>query len=191
MPATAFSALSKALILLVVVVGSCGRLSETDKQAVKDALADSLAYLSESWDVNVSLIEEGLRKVEIRAPYGTSKETNTGIIMSLSGPVTILVRDSLGNMEVEIRADSARYITREGQFIFDGNVFASTHDNRRLTAETLTWFQKTGDITSSGFVRIVTPTDSIQGYGLVGRADLSEYVLENLSGSIQIQEKRP
>jgi len=187
MPATAFSALTKALLVLVLVSGSCGRLSDSDKKAVKDALNDSLAYLSESWDINVSLIEEGLRKVEIRAPYGTSKETANGVIMSLSGPVNILVRDSLGNMEVEIRADSARYMTREGQFTFDGNVFAFTHDNRRLTAETLTWFQKTGDITSSGFVRIVTPTDSIQGYGLIGRADLSEYVLENLSGSVQIE----
>jgi LPS export ABC transporter protein LptC len=186
MPATAFSALSKALLVLAVVIGSCGRLSDADKQAVKDALSDSLAYLSESWDIDVNLIEGGLRKVRIRAPYGTSQETANGIVMSLSGPVNILVRDSLGNMEVEIRSDSARYITRDGQFIFDGNVFAFTHDNRRLTAETLTWFQKTGDITSSGFVRIVTPTDSIQGYGLVGRADLSEYVLENLSGSIQI-----
>jgi hypothetical protein len=36
-------------------------------------------------------------------------------------------------------------------------------------------------------VRIVTPTDSIQGYVLIGRADLSEYVLENLSGSVQIE----
>lgn len=189
MPATAFSALTKAFVVLALVIGACGRLSETDTQAVKDALTDSLEYLSESWDVNVSLIEEGLRKVEIRAPYGTSRETASGIIMSLSGPVTILVRDSLGAMEVDIRADSARYVTRDGHFTFEGNVFAFTHDNRRLTAETLTWYQKTGDITSSGFVRIVTPTDSIQGYGLVGKADLSEYVLENLSGSIQIQDK--
>lgn len=187
MPATAFSALTRALIVLVWVVGSCGRLSDSDKQAVKDALTDSLTYLSESWDIHVSLIEEGLRKVEIRAPYGTSQETSNGMIMSLRGPVSILVRDSLGNMEVEIRSDSARYATRDGQFTFDGNVFAFTHDNRRLSAETLTWFQKTGDITSVGFVRIVTPTDSIEGYGLVGKADLSEYVLENLSGSIQIK----
>ncbi len=191
MPATAFSALSRALLVLIVVIGACGKLSDTDKQAVKEALTDSLAYLSESWDIDVSLIEDGLRKVEIKAPYGTSRETKSGIIMTLTGPVHILVRDSLGNMEVEIFSDAARYLTRDGQFTFDGNVFARTHDKRRLTAETLTWYQKTGDITSAGFVKIVTPTDSIQGYGLVGRADLSEYVLENLSGSIQLGRKDP
>jgi LPS export ABC transporter protein LptC len=189
MPATAFSALSRALVAIVLVIGACGRLSDTDKQSVKNALSDSLTYQSESWDVNVSLIEDGLRKVEIRSPYGTSRETSAGIIMSLRGPVNIFVRDSLGKMEVEIRADSARFAMREGQFSFFGNVFAYTHDKRRLNADVLTWYQKTGDITSSGFVRIVTPTDSIQGYGLVGKADLSEYVLENLSGSIQIQDK--
>jgi LPS export ABC transporter protein LptC len=169
----------------ICLLAACG-LSERDTAAVKDALADSLAYVSESRDIHVSIIEEGLRKVEIRAPYGTSREQPGGTEMRLSGPVSVIVRDTAGVLEVTLRADSAVYRTRDGEFHFEGNVFAQTATGRRLTAARLTWFQRTGDIASSGFVRIVTPTDSIEGRGLTGRADLSQYVLLDLSGTISL-----
>lgn len=175
----------------VVVAAACGGLSDRDKAAVNDALADSLTYVSESRDIAVSIIEEGLRKVDITAPYGTSKETQDGTEMFLSGPVTILVRDTTGAMQVSLRADSAVYKTREGEFEFIGNVFARTATSRRLTATRLTWHQRTGDISSSGFVRIVTPTDSIEGRGLTGKADLSRYTLHDLSGTIALDNDDP
>lgn len=175
-------------LLLLLLVSACGNLSESDQQAVKEALSDSLAYISESWDINVSIIEHGLRKVDITAPYGTSKESDSGTEMTLTGPVNVTVRDTSGAMEVEIRSDAARYSTREGQFIFDGNVRARTFNNKRLTAEYLVWYQKTGDISSPGFVRIVTPTDSIEGRGLLGKADLSVYELLDLSGTIELEK---
>lgn len=108
--------------------------------------------------------------------------------MTLTGPVNVTVRDTSGVIEVEIRSDAARYSTREGEFIFDGNVRAKTIDNKRLTAEYLVWYQKSGDISSPGFVRIVTPTDSIEGRGLMGKADLSVYELSDLSGSIELEK---
>jgi LPS export ABC transporter protein LptC len=170
---------------VVCLMAACG-LSERDAAAVKDALADSLAYVSESRDIQVSIIEEGMRKVEIAAPYGTSLEQPGGTEMRLAGPVDIIVRDTAGVVEVTLRADSAVYKTREGEFHFEGNVSARTATGRRLTATRLTWFQRTGDIASTGFVRIVTPTDSIEGRGLTGRADLSQYVLLDLSGTISL-----
>ena len=169
----------------VCLMAACG-LSERDSSAVKDALADSMAYVSESREIHVSIIEEGLSKVEIRAPYGTSHEQSGGTEMHLSGPVNIIVRDTAGVIELTLRADSAVYKTREGEFHFEGNVFAVTASKRRLTAARLTWYQRTGDIASTGFVRIVTPTDSIEGRGLTGRADLSRYILQDLSGTIEL-----
>lgn len=192
MPETASLARIETLVgaAAVCLMAACG-LSERDSAAVQDALADSLAYVSESRDIHVSIIEEGLRKVEIRAPYGTSEEQTGGTEMRLAGPVDIIVRDTSGVVEVTLRADSAVYKTREGEFHFEGNVSAHTATGRRLTATRLTWFQRTGDIASTGFVRIVTPTDSIEGRGLTGRADLSQYVLLDLSGTISLDSDDP
>ncbi len=178
------------LLLLLGLLAGCGDLSERQTRAVAEALADTSIYLSESWQVHLFLIEEGRRKVEIQAPYGTHLERPDGSEMNMRGPVVILVRDSLGHEETAIQADHARYRPRDGVFHLTGNVYGATADGKRIWAEELQWFQKTGDISSPGFVRIVTPTDSIQGRGLTGKSDLSEYVIHDVSGTITLESDR-
>jgi len=64
-----------------------------------------------------------------------------------------------------------------------GNVFLTAEGNRKLqTQDTLVWDQQKDRISSNDFLIIVTPEDSISGYGLDGNTQLTEYEFKKISG---------
>ncbi len=192
MPVTEFSAQPSrtrlSLVCLTVILSvACSEVSDQDRAAINSALSDSTSYESETWGVTMELIEDGQRFVHITSPYAVSNEQGQNSSTVLYGPVYIEVRDELGQPETYVSAGRAVYLNKRSEFYLDGGVSVQTVDQKTLRTESLTWFQFSRSILAEGAVTIITPSDSIVGFGLKGDDRLIIYTLDSVSGTFTIK----
>lgn len=85
-------------------------------------------------------------------------------------------------------ARSGRAIYREssGEFELFDDVRVDTKQDRHLRSDYLKWSDDDNRIQSPEFVTIITPADSISGYGFEGAMDLSEYTITRPRGRVLI-----
>lgn len=168
---------------MVAGLSSCGDLSEEESEQVDEALRDSLTSTTESWNIDMEVIEEGSKKVRLWGSYaatytGDRNETR------IKGPVTIHVFDSTGAVDTEVFSDRATYLSEDAVFELYGNVRVNTADNRQLESEYLEWQQSDNSIQTPKFVIVKTPTDSIAGTGFEGDTDLIDYTIKEPKGRV-------
>ena len=175
------------IICIILLMSTCMPISEYDRDAITQAMADSTIYGTETWGVRMEIMEDGLRLVQIVSPFASTIETHNGTETTLSGPVTIEVRDSSGVAETMVNTDKAIYSARQGLFVLKGNVIVSTAGERVLRTEELTWNQHERTIKTDRFVTITTAQDSIAGHGLRGDDRLETYVIERVTGTFTLE----
>lgn len=91
-----------------------------------------------------------------------------------------------GDLVGELHADSARIDERTGTMAAFGHVVARSYpEGRRLETTALFWEQRRQEFFSSAPVRIVTPTEVIEGTGFQASQDLQHYRVENVRGRRQ------
>jgi len=190
MPVTAIlephNTLAALLVSLLLVAGlsSCGELSQKQSKQVNKALQDSLTSSTETWGVDMEIIEEGLKKIRLQgssaATFTDKKENETRI----KGPVKIQVFDSAGAVKTHVFSNRAVYRADKAIFEFYGDVRVNTADNRHLESEYLKWAQDDNKISTPKFVIITTPTDSIAGTGFEGSTDLTNYTIKEPKGRV-------
>lgn len=181
----------KTTLILPVILGligiglsSCSDISQEQAQKMDEALNDSLLSSTETWGVNMELIEEGLKKVHVKGSYAATINTEEVNETRISGPVHIDVYDSTGSVETRVDCNRAVYLAEESEFELFGNVKVHTNDDRHLESEYLKWEQADNTISTPQFVIITTPTDSIAGSGFNGTTDLSTYTIKEPTGRV-------
>lgn len=97
--------------------------------------------------------------------------------------------DEKGDSSAVITAERMMYFDAEGRFEAFGDVVVLTQDDKRLTSEHLTWDQTDRKIRTRRFVRIVTPTEDVQGSGLVADEDLETYQLGRFTAQVEMDEE--
>lgn len=171
-------------IIVIVVSAGCSELSTEESQKVNKALNDSLTSSTETWDLDMILIEEGLKKVRIQGSYAATYHTEELNETRIQGPIHIDVFDSAGAVKTEVTSNRAVYRAKEAEFELFGNVQVDTRDDRHLESEYLKWNQADNTISTPKFVIITTPTDSIAGSGFTGTTDLSNYTIKEPKGRV-------
>lgn len=177
------------IISLSITFGiyGCGELSQEQSKQVDEALKDSLTSTTESWNINMEIMEEGLKKVQLWGSYAatyTNKENKNET--RIKGPVKIHVFDSAGTVKTRVFSDRAVYQPQDAIFELFGDVRVNTEDERHLESEYLKWQQGSNQITTPKFVIITTPTDSIAGTGFEGSTDLTDYTIKEPKGRVII-----
>ncbi|MEX0780252.1 MAG: LPS export ABC transporter periplasmic protein LptC [Balneolales bacterium] len=172
-------------ILFLLMAAACTDLSEYDKDRIDEALTDSLLSVTESWDIQMEIIEDGFRIVNIRAPYAATYHEEDSET-SMRGPVEVIVRDTLGNQITQVNSNRAIYTGRDSKFQFRGDVVVVTEEGRILRTQELDWMQQDRKISSTDFVTITTSADSLAGYGLSGQDDLSVYTISEVTGEFEL-----
>jgi LPS export ABC transporter protein LptC len=131
----------------------------------------------------MNIVQNGVIKMQIsgsKADHYTSKELNQ---TQMQGPVFFTVYTTSGDTSVIGTSNEAIYFGDESRFNMIGDVFLTADGNRKLqTRDTLVWDQQNDRISSNNFLIIVTPEDSISGYGLDGNTQLTEYEFKQISG---------
>lgn len=173
-----------AITLLMAV--SCSDLSQEDARKVSEALNDSLVSSTETWDLDMTLIEEGLKKVRVRGTYAATYNLPELKETQIEGPVFIDVYDSTGAVKTEVTSDRAIYRAEDAEFELFGNVQVDTRDNKHLESEYLKWNQDDNNISTPEFVIIITPTDSLAGNGFEGTSDLENWSLKQPKGRVVV-----
>jgi LPS export ABC transporter protein LptC len=171
-------------LLLTAGLSSCGDLSQEQSKQVNEALKDSLTSTTETWEVDMEIIEEGNKKVRLWGSYAATYSQKDKSETRIKGPVKIHVFDTSGAVETKVYSDRAVYQPEEAIFELYGNVRVNTADNRHLESEYLEWRQSNNTIQTPKFVIVKTPTDSIAGTGFQGDTDLVDYTIKEPKGRV-------
>lgn len=94
-----------------------------------------------------------------------------------------------GDSSAVIIAERMMYFADEGRFEAFGNVDVRTVGEKRLSTEHLTWKQSSRKIQTRRFVRITTPTEDVQGNGLVADEDLDTYQIGRFTANVDVDEE--
>lgn len=93
-----------------------------------------------------------------------------------------------GDSSAVITAMRMMYFADEGRFEAFGDVQVVTTEQKRLYSEQLTWNQNSRKIRTRRFVRIVTPSEDVQGNGLVAEEDLDTYQIGRFTADVDIED---
>jgi LPS export ABC transporter protein LptC len=173
-------------LILFLLAGACSGLSEYDTEQIRSTMNDSLIITTESWDVEMVLLQHGVAKILIEGSYAVSYQSSGRKETHISGPVYVQLFDSLGAVETEAWSKRAIYQEAQNEFELFDSVRVLTNTERELYTEYLIWSQRTDRITSPRFVTIITPTDSIAGRGFDGLTDLSNYTIQEPRGRLLV-----
>jgi len=172
-------------LFFLIALTACGdELSNKEKQKVESALSDSLLATTESWDVDMEIITDGLKKVHLTGSYAATYNEEDVNETRIKGPVFIEVFDSSGTVKTTVNADRAVYYSEESAFEFFGDVDVKSSSGRGLQSEYLEWDRAKNRIFTPKFVIVTTPNDSLAGTGFRGKADLSRYTILEPSGEV-------
>lgn len=174
-------------IISLIVISSCTKLSKYDKKRVNSAIKDTLTSKTESWNVHMDLVEGGHKRVVLNAPYAATYQKDNGSQTHFKGPVKIAIQDTLGNITTTVRCNKALFNSDNSVFEFSGDVVVKTDKKKILRSEYLKWIQKSHNIETPNYVVITTPSDSIAGYGLKGKEDLSTYTINKVKGRVSVK----
>ena len=108
---------------------------------------------------------------------------------SLNGRVTAYLFDTEGDSSATLTADRVLYFDREKRFEAEGRVVVITIEDKRLESERLVWLEDERKVRTESFVSIVSPTEQVQGYGLVADEDLKNYQIGRFSAQMTVDEE--
>lgn len=185
-PRKAFSPLLYGCFILSFCLASCGELDQDEADKVNSALGDSLTSTTETWNLDMELMEDGRKKIRLQGAYAASFDTEKANETRIKGPVHVQVYDDTAAVKTWVHADSAIYRAETSEFELFGDVNVLTRDERRLQSEYLKWQQSENKISTPHFVIITTPSDSIAGTGFTGESDLSNYTIKQPSGKVTL-----
>jgi LPS export ABC transporter protein LptC len=174
---------------LLVVSTACTKLDEFDRGQLDAALKDSLLQATESWDPDLTLMEDDRVKLRIRGSHATHWQLQDRKQTQLKGPVTIELYDLEGGIATQAVALSAVFTASTGTFELMDSVNVTSHSDdgeRYLRGDYLIWSSDEDRISSDRMVTIVTPTDSITGTQFESTIDLKTYTIVSPRGRSEV-----
>lgn len=171
-------------IFLTTISLSCTELSDYDTSQIRTTMNDSLLVTTESWDVEMVLMQEGKTRLMIEGSYAINYQAEDRKLSRIDGPVYVQIFNDHGLVETEAWSKRAIYLEDQAEFELFDSVRVQTADDGFLFSEYLKWSQNTDRISSPHFVTIITKTDSIAGHGFEGLTDLSEYTIFEPTGDL-------
>lgn len=190
-----------AVILLPVAVllllAGCQR--RAGDELSMDTVRAEGAPAHESWGAHfyvsqVPVGDGGSRpRFEIRADYlgefARGDSTYTLLRSEADVPVRAILYDAAGDSAATLTARRVFYFEDEQRFEARGAVVVVTREGKRLESEHLLWFEEDRRVRTPGFVRIITPSERVQGYGLDADEDLATYRLSRVTAEVEVEDE--
>jgi LPS export ABC transporter protein LptC len=131
--------------------------------------------------------ENGATMMELTAPVANRYETNDPYIEFPQG-VLIEMRDEQGNPTGMLRSKYAITYENKDRTIFRDSVFVRNERDEQLFTEELLLDEGQDRIHSDRFVRIITPQDTLMGYGLESNQSFTKYRILKPRGKVNVDE---
>jgi LPS export ABC transporter protein LptC len=140
-------------------------------------------------NINYQYSDSAYKRLEIRAPEVQDFSHAESPYMEFPAGIDVVFFDKFGHQESKLRANYARRLIAEQQWIARGKVEVMNSKGEQLTTEHLIWDIKTETIRSDVFVRIISGDEVIMGEGFEADQNFTSYkLLKNVSGKILIPE---
>lgn len=147
-----------------------------------------------SWQAKFVMSEGGRPRAIIEAPQMQQYQAPDSAYSVWRSPkdtsqVKLYLFGTQGDSTATLRADSLVFQDQKGLLDAYTNVVVVTESNKRLATEHLTWRQADRKIRTKRFVRIRTPTEVVQGNGLVADEDLDTYQIGRFSATVTVDDE--
>ena len=147
-----------------------------------------------SWEARFTMSEGGRPRAALEASrmeqYRTADSSySVWRSMDDTSRVRVYLFDEQGDSSATVTADSLVFQDQKGILDAYRDVVVVTESNKRLETEHLTWSQNDRKIRTRRFVRIRTPTEVVQGNGLVADEDLETYQLGRFAAEVEVEEE--
>lgn len=171
------------ILLLSLVLISIGC---EEKSGVVPKPADSLNYANMpdqiSYDIEVAFIDSNYTKAVLNAKRARVYQSRFETWLDYGLTVQFLSKLSGKRISV-LTADSAKIDDKTRNMFAYGKVLVvSDSTNTRLETSVLEWDNAAQKIYATEFVRIITPKETIEGYGLESDPALENYKIFRVSG---------
>lgn len=184
------------LLAITVLATAC---SEHAVPPSMDEVRADAEPIQESWGVHYVISEaesqehESRPRLEILADYMAIFETpdSSYTVMESTadgGRILAHIFDEAGDTSATVHAERLILHEEDRRFEAMDDVVVLAPNDKTLESEHLVWFEDDRTIRTPGFVRIVTPSERVQGYNLLADEDLENYTLAQVTGQVTVTE---
>jgi len=168
-----------ALLSLLILAASCTERTPPQRSSEDPFIA---APLHASKDITVRFYDSSFVRAQLNA--GTASVFEDRRETNLGGGVRVVFYDrKTGRPAATLDADSAVIDDKTKDMTAIGNVVVNSDSSHtRLETKRLVWDEKTERIRTNENVRITTPTEVIEGTGLVSDQFLTDYRIFKVRG---------
>lgn len=178
----------------LLMVGSGCSDSEVTAPSLEQLRAEDRPE-QESWFTRFDVLDGNLPRVQIHADYMAKYENPDSVYMLLKGHPDSLNRrvrayifDEVGDSSAVIISNEIIYYEKERRFESRGEVVVTTQEEKKLETEHLIWLEIERSIHTTGFVRITSPVENIQGYDLIADENLENYKISRVTGQSIVED---
>lgn len=170
----------RIVLAMCLVMGSTACLRESDRSRETVALPGPD---QESWNSEIILTKEGLRRAVILSRHLTKSEGRGVVVMD--GHVTADLYSAEGQHMSKLTSDRARVLEATDDLMAAGRVVVVSDSGVTLRTDSLLWDSRRGLVTSPGRVRFTTLSgDTLFGTGFESNVDLTRWKILRPSGVV-------
>ena len=170
------------VLVIVVIFTLCSSCNETARPKRLTLDPFSTAPLHTSYDIEVTFTDSSFTKATLRAGRAVVDEVRMETLLG-GGVYVVFYNHVTHDSSAWLRSDSACIDDKTKNMTAIGNVLVQSDSSRTtLRTPSLVWLQKEERIRTSEVVKITTPTEVIDGVGLVSDQYLTDYKIFNVRG---------
>ncbi len=162
-----------------------------NKKLVTDAVVerDSMPAMT-TFDVNTLISDSGIIRYRILADEWMVYDRRNPPRWAFEKGIYVEKFDTLHSVEAMIVADTAYYNTETEVWTLIGNVHIESIKGERFDTQLMYWNQKTQRVYSDKYIEIIQPERTITGYGFDSNQQMTEYVINNITGIFYVDESQ-
>ncbi len=170
------------LIIAALVLFSCQK-SKVAPNKINDSINVDVAPDQISWDATVYFVDSSYTKAVLKANRARVYNDRQETVLDRGVQVDFLTKKT-GERESKLTADSAKIDDRTKDMLASGNVVViADSTNTKLETPVLEWNNEERKLYSTEFVRITSPSETIEGYGFESNLSLTNYKIFKVSGT--------
>ena len=167
-----------------IILGSCLSSCISDPNAIKKFADPENIYIEISEDIRLLHKEKGFTSAIITAPILNRYTKNENKITFPKGLQIELYQNDLMTAIIQAgygERDESTKIMKASE-----GVVIINYKQEKMESEGLIWNESLSKINIEGKVKVTTPTDIIQGYGLESDDKFNNYTMSKITGIIKV-----
>jgi LPS export ABC transporter protein LptC len=141
-------------------------------------------------DIESVINDSGIVKYKFMAPELVQYDKKQPPYYDFPKGLTVILYTKTGGTEAKIKANWAKYLTKEKLWELRNNVEAQNQKGDILNTEQLFWDEKRERVYTDLYTKITTKKEILTGIGFESNQTLTEYTFRKPQGIFEIEENQ-